>query len=181
MNSNDTGQGAGASGDRNQKQAGCLRLFLQRVPCAAKMPLYWELNCLESLAEALKEKVRKVEVRANFPDQARVFSPAGYIFTDRTYPPSPAKTTRCAYHLQTVIEFPTIYVTLVGAGLTSFRTLVSESTVNVGSTCIMDEIDKGIMPPERLGDGGEIGNAIENIAEEEGNVPPEEAEVRCCL
>lgn len=34
-----------------------LRLFLQRVPCAAKTPLYWELDAKEPLGTALKGKV----------------------------------------------------------------------------------------------------------------------------
>lgn len=36
-----------------------LRLFLRRVPCPAKAPLYWELDCREALGVALKGKVRK--------------------------------------------------------------------------------------------------------------------------
>ncbi|CAN0465558.1 unnamed protein product, partial [Ectocarpus sp. 8 AP-2014] len=39
---------------RQQKQQ--LRLFLQRVPCAAKRPLYWELDGGEPLGIALKGK-----------------------------------------------------------------------------------------------------------------------------
>ena len=35
-----------------------LRLFLQRVPCAAKTPLFWELEGGEPLGTALKGKVR---------------------------------------------------------------------------------------------------------------------------
>ncbi|CAB1110831.1 unnamed protein product [Ectocarpus sp. CCAP 1310/34] len=74
-----------AATGRQQRQQ--LRLFLQRVPCPAKRPLYWELDGGESLGVVLKGK--------------------------------------------TVIEHPTVYVTLDGKETTErFPTLVADLESN---------------------------------------------------
>ncbi|CAM9772143.1 unnamed protein product [Ectocarpus sp. 12 AP-2014] len=91
---------------RQQKQQ--LRLFLQRVPCAAKRPLYWELDGGEPLGIALKGK--------------------------------------------TVIEHPTVYVTLDGKETTErFPTLVADLEPNddivEDPSRAIGELERAMAPP----------------------------------
>ncbi|CAM9705842.1 unnamed protein product, partial [Ectocarpus sp. 13 AM-2016] len=91
---------------RQQKQQ--LRLFLQRVPCAAKRPLYWELDGGEPLGIALKGK--------------------------------------------TVIEHPTVYVTLDGKEATErFPTLVtdleSSDDITEDPSRVIGELERAMAPP----------------------------------
>ncbi|CAN0145661.1 unnamed protein product [Ectocarpus fasciculatus] len=96
-------------GGRQQKQQQQLRLFLQRVPCAAKKPLYWELDGGEPLGTALKGK--------------------------------------------TVIEHPTVFVTLDGKETAErFPTLVTDLESNDDDIAedpsrVIGELERAMAPP----------------------------------
>lgn len=143
-------------GDRNAPVSGGLRLFLKRVPCLAKTPVFWELDCRDTLGEALKGKVGmrtllllfmhpKIASHLCSPNQK---SYTGSLVQSKAEISRALNTPfrcclRCTPCLQTVIEFPTIYVALAGLGSIAFRTLVSEALpMESGGGALVDKVEK---------------------------------------
>lgn len=52
-------RGGGGSARGGVGDIPALRLFLQRVPCSARKPLYWEIYPEDTLGSALEGKVRE--------------------------------------------------------------------------------------------------------------------------